>query len=339
MNSDDESRRLDSDGLRYAFAILRAGAVTLLLGGLLGASPALTAIHDPIQPASRQMIHSEVDLVVLPVTVTDRHGEFVSSLQERNFRVYENGQPQKIQLFAHEDVPVTVGLVVDCSSSMLPNRSEVLSAAKEFLLSSNPQDQIFVVNFNGRASLGLPQTVSFTSDAAELEEAVENGPTSGETALYDAIALALQHLALGTKNKKALLVISDGGDNASHDNFRSVLAAAQRANTIVYSIGIVSDSEAEVNPGLLRRLATNTGGRPYFPQSAAALPQICRQIARDLREQYTIGYEPSNTAHDGGYRAIRVTLTGTQKKLTLRTRAGYYAPGNASERAMARAVQ
>ncbi|MGB2624656.1 MAG: VWA domain-containing protein [Candidatus Acidiferrum sp.] len=310
--------------------------VLVLLGlqGLALSPVPATPRRDP------QIIRSEVDLVVLPVTVTDHHGDFVPGLTKEDFRVYENGRLQTITLFRHEDEPVAVGLVVDCSGSMSPNRNEVVEAAKDFLLSSNPADEVFVVNFNERASLGLPPTIAFTSSVSQLEDAVLGGPTSGETALYDALALGLKHLATGAKVKKALLLISDGGDNASHENFQQILTLAQRNNTIVYAIGILSDTAADVNPGLLRKLAKATGGRAYFPKSAAEVPALCKQIARDLREQYTIGYTPSDRAHDGTYRAIRLDLLGPRRKsLVVRTRAGYYAPSDAPSGATSAAAE
>jgi Ca-activated chloride channel homolog len=276
-----------------------------------------------------QVLRSEVDLVVLPVTVTDHQGQFVSGLTEGDFRIYENGHLQSISLFDHSDVPVTVGLVVDSSGSMRPNRSEVAEAARDFLTSSNPQDEIFVVNFNERVSLGLPPSVPFTSNATQLEAAVLQGPSTGMTALYDATVFALKHLALGTNDKKALIIISDGGDNSSYEDFRQVLAAAQHGNAILYAIGILNEAEADVNPGVLRKLAKATGGEAYFPKSAEDLPGICQQIARDLREQYTIAYVPTDKNHDGTYRAIRVSVHAPGKRaLVVRTRAGYFAPSD-----------
>lgn len=275
--------------------------------------------HSPV-------LRAEADLVVLPVTVTDRRGESVAGLEAKDFHIYENGKRQTISLFHQTDVPVTVGLVVDCSGSMGANRSEVVESAREFLASSNPQDQLFVVNFNERASLGLPPSVPFTSDVSQLEAAVLRGPSAGMTALYDATALALRHLTLSTTDKKAIIIISDGGDNASHATFREVLAAAQHSDAIIYTVGIIGTTQGEVNPRILHKLARNTGGEAYMPRSAADLPSINRQIARDLREQYTIGYVPSDTVRDGSYRTIRVSVQAKgHGRLVARTRTGYFA--------------
>lgn len=277
------------------------------------------------RPLVGQVIRAESDLVILPVTVT-HNGKAVANLRKEDFRVYENGQFQPISIFLHEDIPITAGLVLDGSGSMAPNRNEVVEAAKDFLDSSNPQDQIFVVNFNEKVSFGLTPGIPYTSNIEELQAAVLKGPSTGMTALYDAMSAALKHLALGTRRKKALLIITDGGDDASHESFRQVLEQARRSNAIIYCIGIVSESQADVNPEMLRKLAKNTGGEAFFPQSPKELPQICQLIARDLREQYTIGYTPTDKSDNGSYRAIRVKVVGPgHKGLTVRTRSGYYA--------------
>jgi Ca-activated chloride channel homolog len=316
-----------------AFSSIESITLLLLVSALAIATAGFTHFRGAVpKNAGLQTLRSEVDLVVLPVTVTDRKGRFVSSLAESDFQVFENGQPQTISRFSHNDVPVTVGLVVDSSGSMGANRAEVVQAAKDFLTSSNPQDQIFVVNFNERASLGLPPGEAFTSNVAQLEEAVQRGPSTGMTALYDATALALRHLAGGTNDKKALIIISDGGDNASREKFRQVLKTAQHSSAIFYTIGIINDAEADVNPGVLRKLAKATGGEAYFPKSAQELPGICEEIAHDLREQYSIAYVPADKAHDGKYRAIRVTAHAPGRgTLVVRARAGYYAPSAAAE--------
>ncbi len=285
------------------------------------------------QPQPQNVIRSEADLVVLPVTVTDHKGRFVFGLQQQDFQVYEDGQPQTISEFNHGDVPVTAGLVIDSSGSMHMNRPEVAAAAKDFLSSSNPRDQVFVVNFNERVSLGLPQNVPFTDNVAQLEAAVFRGPSTGMTALYDAVDVALEHLNNSLENnKKALIIISDGGDNASHEDFRQVLNTALHENAIIYTIGILDEQEADVSPRVLRKLAKDTGGRAYFPTSAAVLPGICHEIATDLREQYTIAYIPSDRREDGTYRTIRVAVHAPGKgSLTVRTRKGYFAPSSAAE--------
>jgi Ca-activated chloride channel homolog len=317
---------------RFAVALLTSFSglwITLLLGPARAGAGSRISVPGEQSP---EILRSEADLVVLPVTVTDHQGRSVSGLKRQDFRVYENGRLQTISLFDHRDVPVTVGLVVDGSGSMLPNRDEVVAAAKDFLTSSNPDDQLFVVNFNERVSLGLPPSVPFTSDVTQLQAAVLRGPSAGLTALYDATAEALQHLRLGNNDKKALIIISDGGDDASHEKFKQLLASAQHSNAILYAIGIISQAESDVNPDVLRKLAKATGGQAYFPKSADQLPAICKQIARNLREQYTISYVPDNTAHDGSYRAIQVTVRAPGRRgLEVRTRAGYFAPSSPTQ--------
>ena len=312
----------DKQRLRAEVAI----ALSLLLSSnaiARGPRPS-QALPSPDKPM--QVIRSEADLVVLPVSVTDHRGNFVPGLTAEDFHVYENGQLQSISQFTPSDIPVTAGLVIDSSASMAADRPEVARAAKDFVASSNSQDQIFVINFNERVSLGLPAGVPFTSNVAQLESAVLRGPSTGMTALYDAISLALKHLALGTEEKKALIIISDGDDNASHRSLKQVLNMALHSNAILYTIGIFRDEEDDMNPGVLRKLAQVTGGRAFFPDSAADLKAICREIARDLREQYTLAYVPADAALAGGYRTIRVSVHAPGKRsLIVRTRTGYIA--------------
>ena len=269
-------------------------------------------------------IQSEADLVVLPVSVTDKKGHPVSDLKKEEFRIFDDGKPQTLSLFLDGDVPVTVGLLIDCSQSMRFNRSQVTEAARDFLKSSNPQDKMFVVNFNEVANFGLPPGVPFTNDVTKLEAAVQSGPSEGMTALYDAIDLGLKHLDLGGNNKKALIVISDGGDNASELKQRNIITALERSSVETYAIGLIDEFQSDVNPRVLRKLADATGGEAYFPTEAEQLPAISRQIAHDLREQYTLAFLPANTGKNGTYRMIRVSVP-KRKNLKIRTRAGYLA--------------
>ncbi len=271
-------------------------------------------------------ISVNVDLVVLQVTVRDKKGGFVSGLQEGAFHVFEDGVPQTIRLFQHEDVPVAVGLIVDNSGSMGPKRKDVTAAALTFARSSNPKDEMFVVNFNERVSLGLPDTELFSARTTELDQALNGIPASGKTALYDAIEVGLDHLKEATLDKKVLIVISDGGDNASHHTLSQVLASIARSDTIVYTIGLFDPYDEDSNPGILKKIARASGGEAFLPRETRQVVQICGRIAEDIRDQYTIGYLPSNQASDGTYRTIRVTATGPHgAKLLGRTREGYVA--------------
>jgi VWFA-related protein len=259
--------------------------------------------------------------------VQNRNGILVSGLGKDNFQVYEDGVLQQIDYFSHEDIPVTVGLVVDNSGSMRPKRPEVIAAALAFARSSNPQDQMFVVNFNELVSLGLPADTPFTDQAAQLEVALSRIAADGETALYDAVAAALEHLKKGNQDKKVLIVISDGGDNASKHNLAQIMAMAGHPDAIIYTIGLFIAEDPDRNPGVLKRLAKDTGGEAFLPESVGEVLPICQRIARDIRNQYTIAYAPANRKQDGTYRVIQVKANAPgHGRLVVRTRAGYYAP-------------
>ena len=269
----------------------------------------------------------DVQLVALNVTVLDRKGSFVPGLSKENFQVFENRQPQEIQLFSNEDVPLTIGLVVDSSGSMRDRRREVVSAAVAFVEASKPQDEMFVVNFNEEVQLGLSPDQPFSSSVPQLREALSRLVVRGQTSLYDALWMALEHLKKGHHDKKALVVFSDGADNASKHSFRETLAAAQRSQATIYSIGIYESTSEDRDPKSLKELSRATGGEAVFPQSIDEVETFCKQFARTIRTQYTLGYSPSNTAKDGSYRALRVIASAPNlNKLTVRTREGYFAP-------------
>jgi Ca-activated chloride channel homolog len=302
--------------------MVTAASVLLMLPSMArprGASP-----HNP---QGEFKISVNVGLVVLPVTVTDHTGDFVPGLRATNFQVFEGGRPQEITLFESEDVPVTVGFVVDNSGSMRSKRPGVVTASLAFVKSSNPLDQMFVVTFNQKISLGLPKSVPFTSDLQQLRAALTKIPPAGNTAVYDAIAAGLQHLKAGTRDRKALIVVTDGGDNASDLKFRDLLKMAEASNVVIYTIGLLDQSYAEENPRVLQELAKATGGEAYFPTSTTEVQKVSERIARDIRQQYTIGYVPANPVADGKFRAIRVTAKAQGVgKLRVRTRAGYLPP-------------
>jgi len=288
----------------------------------------------PSRPGDEYTIRVDVDVVVLHATAQDRKNTLVSGLDKDNFQVYEDGVLQPIRHFSHEDIPVTVGLVVDNSGSMGPKRRDVIAAALAFARSSNPQDQMFVVNFNETASFGLPSNIAFTDQVGQLQVALSRVAADGETALYDAIAVALEHLKKGGRNKKVLIVVSDGGDNASKHKLAEIVAMVGRADTIIYTIGIFDDQDADRNPSVLKRLAKDTGGEAFLPESLKDVVPICEQIARDIRNQYTIAYVPTNRKRNGNYRVVLVkaSLPG-RGRLSVRTRAGYFAPSAPSSAA------
>jgi VWFA-related protein len=304
-----------------------AGPLALLIGLAAGAQSAVAAAGKGQDPEPYK-IFVDVDLVVLHPTVLDRKGVFVSDLRERDFEVYENGVRQSIRLFRHEDIPVTVGLVVDHSSSMLPKLGDVVEAARTFVRSSNREDRMFVVNFNEHVTMGLPGAQGFTNRPDELEAAILHAPASGQTALYDAVAAALERLRTSVQDKKVLIVISDGGDNASGHTLSEVLKMAGQSSALVYAIGIFDPDDADRNPDVLGRLARATGGEAFFPGQLNEVVAICERIARDIRNQYTIGYAPNPAPQPGVYRAIRVVAgEAGYGKLSVRARAGYIAGG------------
>jgi Ca-activated chloride channel homolog len=274
--------------------------------------------------AGQSAISVKTEVVVLPVRVTDSHGNFVSGLSLQDFRVYEDGRLQKITIFQRGDTPVTVGLVVDHSRSMGPDLPDVAAAVSAFAQSSNPQDEMFVVDFNDEVWFQLLNGKPFTNDAAELEKAVVAVSARGRTALYDAVAEGLNHLRLGNWDKKALIIVSDGGDNASGHTYSQILALAQRSQTLIYSIGLLGALDADENPDVLKRLCKNTGGIAYFPGPAEHVRDISTQIARDLREQYTLGFTPESTPGAHSFRKIEVKVAAPGRgKLHVRSRPGY----------------
>jgi VWFA-related protein len=297
-------------------------ALTLILFAC-GAA-ALGRSRQSAQSVPQGTISVETELVVLPVRVTSANGDFVLGLTQDQFRVYEDGRPQPITFFRQEDTPVTVGLVVDHSRSMGPNLPNVSAAVSAFAKSSNPNDEMFVVDFSDHVSVELSDGKPFTSNPRELAKAVSAVQASGMTALYDAVAEGLNHLQLGHSEKKALIIVSDGGDNASTRQYAEILELAHRSQAVIYAIGLVGATEEE-NPALLRRLCRDTGGLAFFPEHGELVSDISARIARDLREQYTLGFTPEKKGN-GSFRRVRVQVIAPGRgKLQVRTRSGYIA--------------
>ena len=272
-------------------------------------------------------IDVSVDMVVLHATVQNSRRVLVSGLGQDDFEVHEDGVLQQIKYFSQEDIPVTVGLVVDNSGSMRPKRREVITAALAFARSSNADDQMFVVSFNEHVSFGLPPDTAFTDKMATLEVAPSGIAAEGMTALYDAVAAALEHLKKGNRDKKVLLVVSDGGDNASKHNLSEVMSLAGRSEAIIYAMGLFEEEDLDRNPGVLKRLAKATGGEAFLPKSLTEVVPICERIARDIRKQYTLAFVPTNQRQDGLFRSIQVKARPSSgQRLVVRTRVGYYAP-------------
>jgi Ca-activated chloride channel homolog len=267
-------------------------------------------------------------LVLLPVTIFDKSGRAVLGLEKKDFEIYEDGVPQPIEVFDNKDAPVAVGLVLDNSDSMAPKRVEASEAALKLAELSNPEDQIFIVHFHELVVFGLPVGNAFTRNISELKQAISQVAGAGRTALYDAVIAGLEHVELSNLPKRVLILVSDGGDNASRHSEQEVLEAAEHSNAQIYSIGIYDPREPSKNPKLLKRLAGITGGEAFFPASLSRLSEICKKIAADIRSQYTIGYVPANQDKGGVFRNVRVAVKGSpdRGKFIVRTRSGYKLP-------------
>jgi Ca-activated chloride channel family protein len=299
-------------------------APLLLFLGITGLPLSFSTEHPLAGLAAQAKIAVTANLVLLPVNVTDARGTFVPGLARQDFRVYEDGQLQELTVFEEGDTPVTVGLVVDHSRSMGAKLPGVVSAVSSFAHSSNPQDEMFVVDFNDDVSVELMKGKAFSNDARELGEALTAVSARGRTALYDAVSEGLLHLHYGHLQKRALVIISDGGDNASHLKYSQVLAQARQSQVLIYAIALLGDPGEEENPKILQRLCKDTGGIAYFPGPRDTVVGISEIIARDLREQYTLGYVPQAINASNSFRKIEVKITATgHGRLHVRTRPGY----------------
>jgi Ca-activated chloride channel family protein len=292
----------------------------------------VVGVSAQINPPS--FVSSAAELVVLPVAVSDKHGNFVPDLPRDRFMVYDNGRSQTVTLFSNDDTPVTVGLVIDSSGSMGPRLPEVIIAAVTFARLSNPQDELFTVAFNDTVrDRGTERAVS-AADAPALESDLRSLRAEGRTALYDGLIAALDRVERGTRPRKALVLISDGGDNASRSTLDDVLKQAQRSSVTIFTIGLFGDDDLDRNPGVLKSIARSTGGARFLPPagSPAALLRACERIARELRSGYTIGYVPPD--RDGRYHRVRVEVTSINRRgrLETRTRPGYFAAAAGGDR-------
>jgi Ca-activated chloride channel homolog len=291
----------------------------------------------PGQPSTAEKqgstIKVQVNLVVLHTTVLDDRGRFADGLKQENFRILEDKVEQKLSVFKREDVPVSMGLVIDNSGSMRDKRPRVNEAAITLVESSNPQDEAFVVNFNDDFYLDLDK--DFTNSVPELKEALERIDSRGSTALYDAIIGSLDHLKKASKDKRVLLIITDGEDNTSRNSLEKTVREIQKTDTVVYTIGLLSQESkksAKRAKKALKDIAEASGGLSYFPENVEDVHNICQQVAHDIRNQYTLAYYPSNSRRDGTFRAVSVEVIPPRGhgKLVARTRNGYYAPNSPS---------
>jgi Ca-activated chloride channel homolog len=290
-------------------------------------------------------LRRDVEEVVLNVTVLDDHNKLVMNLEKPDFKVYEDSAPQNIISFQHEDIPVSMGILVDNSGSMRDKRQAVNSAALDLVKASNRDDEAFIVNFSDEAYIDQ----DFTSDIGKLRDGLAHIDSKGGTALYDAVVASADQLAKGAKRaKQVLLVITDGEDNASVMSLEQTIQRIQALQgPVVYSIGLLfkdegGGREARRAKRALQLLSSETGGVAFFPKSLGEVDDIAAEVARDIRSQYTIGYHSTKPASLGGYRLVKVEAHGSgYGKLTVRTRSGYYprtktAPGDKNSQADAR---
>jgi len=299
-------------------------ALILVLAAAVQTLPAQAPAVESEQPFR---LSATADLVLLDVSVKGAAGEHVANLRKESFQVYENGKLQTITQFGSEDVPVTVGLVIDTSGSMRSKYGDVVTAAAALIQASNPKDEVFVVNFGDRVGYGLPDGVPFTDDLSQLRAALALGAPAGRTALYDAVLSSLHHLEQGKRDKKTLVLISDGGDNSSAQGSEEVMRAVRESRATIYTIGIIDAGDQDQNPALLRRLAHASGGESFFPERLSEVIGICRQIANDIRTRYTVGYVPARSGEQGSLRKIKVlAATPGGHKLVVHTRTGYVLP-------------
>lgn len=316
--------------LSKAIKMTTSGAV--FLGVMLAVTP-FTHSQPPVgaqtpknlQDEPRYTIKSDVELVLLDVSVKNSKGAFVTGLEKQNFQVFEEGRPQPITQFASVDTPVTVGLVVDSSGSMRPKRAEVVTAGISFAKESNTHDEFFVINFNNYIVPGLPERVPFTDNMQLLRKALYRGVPSGRTALYDAIAASLKHIRRGARDKHTLIVVSDGGDNESQTTLAALMHIIQSSRVTIYTVGLFDRDDRDRNPGVLRKIANISGGEFFMPTSLDEVGPTFHKIAQEIRSRYTIGYLPDPHIDRATHRvrAIKVIAKADRQKLAVHTRTSY----------------
>jgi len=283
-----------------------------------------TAPQSPDSDSGVFVFRKQVEEVVLHATVVDDKQRIVTTLEKAAFTVYEDGRPQTITSFRHEDIPVAMAVVVDNSGSMREKRQKVNAAALNLVRSSNPSDEVFIVNFNDEYYLDQ----DFTSNINKLKEGLEKIEARGGTALYDAVVASADHLKAAKLDKKVVFVVTDGEDNASTESLEQAVRRLQVENgPTVYAIGILGEEE---HPKRAKRalqvMSERTGGIAFFPKTLDDVDAISRSVAHDIRSQYTLGYKPATPKNQGGYRQVKVEAHASgHGKLTVRTKSGYYA--------------
>jgi Ca-activated chloride channel family protein len=281
----------------------------------------------PVDSLPKANIRIDTSLVLVPVNVTDPLNRFITGLEQTDFQVFEDGIQQKIVSFGNEDAPLSVGIVFDTSGSMGGNLSMSRLSVAEFFKTANPEDEAFLVEFSSRPELAVP----FTHDLSEIQNRLLSTRPKGSTALLDGVTLAIQTMKKASNPRKAMIVITDGGDNNSRYTFSEVRSRVREADVQIYAVGIFGggfgSAEESYGPSLLSALSEPTGGH-HFVASLRQLPDIASKIGVELRNQYLIGYSPANQTRDGKYRGIKVTVLQPRglPKLKAYWRKGYYSP-------------
>ncbi len=292
---------------------------------LVGAGGRVVLAED----SQEAIFRSDTRLVVLHASVIDKNGHLITNLPRTAFKVFENGVEQNLKVFRREDVPVSMGLIVDNSGSMRDKRQKVEAAALALVKASNPQDEVFIVNFNDEAFLDK----DFTSDMKALEEGLARIDSRGGTAMRDALSMSLDHLKeKAKKDKKVLVVVTDGNDNSSGVTLEHLVKAAQQSEVVIYAVGLLSEEErreAKRAKRALDAITEATGGESYYPKEVSEVDKIAHQVAHDIRNQYILAYSPSNETLDGSFRQIKVQVNGPNRPMA-RTRSGYYATPEAA---------
>jgi VWFA-related protein len=286
---------------------------------------ALAAVPLLAQEKEPFTITDNVRLVLLDVSVRNKDGSYVNGLNKQDFKVLDSGKPTPITEFSNADAPVTVGLILDDSGSMRNNRPGVVLAGLAFAKVSNPHDEFFVVNFNDQVIPGLPPHVSFTDNITELQKALYMGDPVGKTKLYDAIAYGLRHLEEGHHEKRTLIVVSDGGDNASKVSQKEVISLIEQSRATIYTIGLVDSSDGDLQPQVLRRFSAISGGEYFEPQKSDDVIQVMYRIAKDIRNRYSIGFTPETGEVARSRHSVKVIATHDGVKLNVKTRSFYSA--------------
>jgi Ca-activated chloride channel family protein len=327
---------MQTSGVRRRHSSLRLILTLLLFGGatfhLSGQEHATTPGDEGRQepePAAPPVFKAHSDLVVLHVNVFDGKSDAVPDLPQSAFSVIEDGRPQTITFFSGADIPVSAGLVIDNSSSMITRRAMVIAGTRAFAESSHPEDELFTVVFNEHVRFGLQPGVEFTTSQPQVQASLLRFPAGGKTALFDAVIEAMDHVQHATHNKRVLIVLSDGDDNASSHSEADMLHRASRSDALVYTISTIDFAHQEGNPGVLKRLAARSGGIAYFPQSADQIVRDFTAVAENIRRGYRIGYVPDKPGESGDYRRVQVIVRVPGRNLTVRVRDGYTAGGDA----------